>query len=33
MAIGHMPNTELFRGSLDMDENGYLIVEPGTTRT
>ncbi len=33
MAIGHTPNTELFRGILDMDESGYLIVEPGTTRT
>ena len=33
VAIGHTPNTELFRGILDMDENGYLIVEPGTTRT
>ena len=30
---GTTPNTELFRGILDMDENGYLIVEPGTTRT
>ena len=33
VAIGHTPNTELFRGILDMDENGYLKVEPGTTRT
>ena len=33
VAIGHTPNTELFRGILDMDENGYLSVEPGTTRT
>ncbi len=33
VAIGHTPNTELFKGILDMDENGYLIVEPGTTRT
>jgi thioredoxin reductase (NADPH) len=33
VAIGHTPNTELFRGILEMDENGYLIVEPGTTRT
>jgi thioredoxin reductase (NADPH) len=33
VAIGHTPNTELFRGILDMDESGYLIVEPGTTRT
>jgi thioredoxin reductase (NADPH) len=33
VAIGHTPNTELFRGILPMDENGYLLVEPGTTRT
>jgi thioredoxin reductase (NADPH) len=33
VAIGHTPNTELFRGILDMDENGYLKVQPGTTRT
>ena len=25
--IGHIPNTELFRGQLDMDEKGYLIVD------
>ncbi|MDP9255552.1 MAG: thioredoxin-disulfide reductase [Actinomycetota bacterium] len=33
VAIGHTPNTDLFRGILDMDENGYLKIEPGTTRT
>jgi len=33
VAIGHTPNTSLFRGMLEMDENGYLIVEPGTSRT
>jgi thioredoxin reductase (NADPH) len=33
IAIGHQPNTSLFKGQLDMDENGYLVVEPGTTRT
>ena len=33
VAIGHTPNTELFRGILEMDESGYLVVEPGTTRT
>jgi thioredoxin reductase (NADPH) len=33
IAIGHTPNTEVFRGQLDMDENGYLIVQPGTTQT
>ncbi|MFO7445507.1 MAG: thioredoxin-disulfide reductase [Ignavibacteriaceae bacterium] len=33
IAIGHKPNTELFAGQLDMDEMGYLKVQPGTTRT
>lgn len=33
IAIGHTPNTELFHGILDMDENGYLITKPGTPRT
>jgi thioredoxin reductase (NADPH) len=33
VAIGHTPNTALFHGILDMDEAGYLLVEPGTTRT
>ena len=33
IAIGHQPNTSLFKGQLDMDDNGYLKVEPGTTRT
>jgi thioredoxin reductase (NADPH) len=33
IAIGHQPNTDLFRGQLDLDEAGYLRVEPGTTRT
>jgi thioredoxin reductase (NADPH) len=32
-AIGHKPNTDLFAGALDMDETGYLITKPGTTRT
>jgi thioredoxin reductase (NADPH) len=30
VAIGHRPNTDLFRGVLDMDENGYLVTGPGT---
>ncbi len=33
VAIGHTPMTELFEGQLDAHENGYLKVEPGTTRT
>ena len=33
MGIGHQPNTSLFKGILDMDETGYLIVKPGTTKT
>jgi len=33
IAIGHKPNTEIFKDMLKMDETGYLIVEPGTTRT
>jgi thioredoxin reductase (NADPH) len=33
VAIGHEPNTELFRGKLDMNEVGYLIVESPSTRT
>src|SRR4029077_3362373 len=28
VAIGHDPNTKVFRGKLDMDENGYLITHP-----
>lgn len=33
VAIGHKPNTDLFKGQLDMDDNGYLIVTPGTSKT
>ena len=33
MAIGHQPNAGIFQGQLDMDELGYLKVEPGSTRT
>ena len=33
VAIGHAPATELFKGKLDTDESGYLVVEPGTPKT
>ena len=33
VAIGHKPNTEVFKGQLDMDEMGYLKVKPGSTKT
>jgi len=33
IAIGHRPNTDLFRGSLAMKPNGYLITEPDSTST
>jgi thioredoxin reductase (NADPH) len=33
VAIGHAPATELFKGKLEMDRNGYLLVEPGTPKT
>lgn len=33
IGIGHQPNTNLFKGWLDMDETGYLKVKPGSTYT
>ncbi|ARU15679.1 thioredoxin-disulfide reductase [Croceicoccus marinus] len=33
VAIGHAPATELFKGQLDMDDSGYLLVEAGTPKT
>src|SRR4249919_328833 len=33
VAIGHQPATELFKEHLKLDEDGYIEVEPGTTRT
>ena len=32
-AIGHTPNTQPFKGQLDMDGTGYLIIKPGTQET
>jgi thioredoxin reductase (NADPH) len=33
VAIGHTPNTGIFKGFLDMDEQGYLITKPGSSIT
>jgi thioredoxin reductase (NADPH) len=33
MGIGHKPNTSLFKGQLDMDPTGYLVVKDRSTRT
>jgi len=33
VAIGHQPNTDIFKGMLDMDEQGYLKTIPGSSRT
>lgn len=33
IAIGHKPNTEIFKGALDMDETGYLITRGKTSKT
>ena len=33
LAIGHIPNSDLFRGLLDMDKKGYIITKPNNTHT
>lgn len=33
VAIGHKPNTDIFRGWIDMDESGYIKTIPGTSKT
>ena len=33
VAIGHRPNTDLFKGVLAMEDNGYLITRPGSSYT
>lgn len=33
VAIGHTPMTDLFKGQLEVHDNGYIKVEPGSTRT
>ncbi len=33
VAIGHRPNTDIFQGVLDMEDNGYLITQPDSSYT
>lgn len=33
VAIGHKPNTDIFAEFLDLNETGYIVTQPGTTRT
>jgi len=32
-AIGHLPNTAFLEGQLELDETGYIVTQPGTTKT
>jgi len=33
IAIGHTPNTTVFRGEVELDEEGYVVTRPGLTQT
>lgn len=33
IAIGHKPNTDIFKGQIDLDENGYIVTQGKTTHT
>lgn len=33
VAIGHSPNTKVFQGEIDLDEEGYILTDPGATET
>ena len=33
LAIGHTPNTSVFEGKLDIDETGYILTKPGSSKT